>query len=85
MKVKKFQMGGEVAPQQAPAQGGPEEQIVQMAQEIVGQLGPEAAMMLADAIVQLVNSSAQQAPPAASQGQPMYQRQGGKLIFKGRK
>ena len=85
MKVKKFQMGGEVAPQQAPAQGGPEEQIVQMAQEIVGQLGPEAAMMLADAIVQLVNSSAQQAPPPASQGQPMYQRQGGKLIFKGRK
>ena len=84
MKVKKLQMGGEMAPQPAQTQGGPEEQIVQMAQEIVGQLGPEASMMLADAIVQLVNSSAQQAPPA-SQGQPMYQRQGGKLIFKGRK
>ena len=77
MKVKKLQQGGEAAPQAAPQQGGsPEQQIMQMAQEIIGQLGPEAALMLAEAITQM----AQQA-----QTPPTYQRKGGKLVLKGKK
>lgn len=76
MKVKKFQQGG-VAPEQAPApqQAGPEEQIAQMAQEIIGKLGPEASAMLAQMIMEMLQGAAQQAP----QQQPTYQRKGGKL------
>lgn len=77
MKIKQFQQGGEVAPQAAPQQGNPEQQVIQMAQEIVGQLGIEAAIMLANAIMQIAQQS-QQAPPT-------YQRKGGKLVLKGKK
>ena len=77
MKLKKLQTGGEVAPQQAaPQQGNPEQQIMQMAQEIISQLGPEGATMLANAIMQLAQQS--QTPPT-------YQRLGGKLVLKGKK
>ena len=60
---------------QAPAQGqgSPEEQIAQMAQEIISQMGPEAAAMLAQTIMQMIQSVAQQ-------GQPTYQRKGGRLV-----
>ena len=75
MKVKKFQVGGPApAPEQA-AQPGPEEQIAQMAQEIIGKLGPEASAMLAQMIMEMLQGAAQQ----ASQQQPTYQRKGGKL------
>jgi hypothetical protein len=76
MKIKSLQQGG-AAP--APAQsGGPEEQLAQMAQQIIEQLGPEAAAMLAQMLVQMLEgAAAQQAPPA-----PTYQRKGGKLIRK---
>ena len=92
MKLRKFQEGGAVpsgdqsqgqaqaqggAPDQtqAPAQGqgSPEEQIAQMAQEIISQMGPEAAAMLAQTIMQMIQSVAQQ-------GQPTYQRKGGRLV-----
>lgn len=83
MKIKFLQQGGAPAPAPAeggaPAQGGgPEEQIAQMATQIVQQLGPEGAMMLAQAIAQLV----QQAPAAAPAegGQPQFAREGGKLV-----
>ena len=64
MKIKKFQMGG-AAPEQAaqtPEQGGQgaEEQLAQMAQQIISQLGPEASAMLADMIVQMLQGAAQQ-------------------------
>lgn len=70
------------APEQggAPAQGGqggPEEQIAQMAQQIIEQLGPEAAAMLAQMIMQMLQGAAQQAP----QGQPVYAKRGGKLVL----
>jgi len=69
MIVKKLQMGGpapEAAPQggaPAPEQGGqaqgggPEEQIAAMAQQIVEQLGPEAAAMLAEMIMQMLQGA----------------------------
>lgn len=82
MKIKKFQEGG-AAPAPAPAegQGGPEEQIMAMAQQIVEQLGPEAAAMLAQVIMQML----QEAPAPQPQGQPVMARQGGKLVMIGRR
>jgi hypothetical protein len=90
MKVKKFQEGGP-APEQAPAQGqeaggapqegNPEEQLAGMAQQIIQQLGPEAAAALAQMIMQMLQGGGEEAP----QGQPQYQRQGGKLVMIGRK
>lgn len=82
MKVIKFQEGGAVSPDTTQPQGGapaqqaqasPEEQIAQMAQEIISQMGPEAAAMLAQTIMQMIQSVAQQ-------GQPTYQRKGGRLV-----
>lgn len=79
MKVLKFQQGG-VAPegaapeQGAPAGAGAEEQLAQMAQQIVQQLGPEASAALAQMIMQLIQGGAQ------PQGQPTYQRKGGRLV-----
>ena len=84
MKIKKFQQGGPApeagAPveaqgaEQAPQGGGAEEQIAQMAQRIIQQLGPDAAAMLAQMIMQMLEGAAQQ-------GQPTYQRKGGKLVM----
>lgn len=82
-------MGG--APEAAPAQSGPgpEEQIAQMAQQIIEQLGPEAAAMLAQIIMQMLQGAqgaqgggGEQASP---QGEPVYARKGGKLVMLGRK
>ena len=89
MKVKFLQQGGavtasEATPTQGAAQqGGAEEQIAQMAQQIIQQLGPEASAMLAQVIMQILQG-AQGGEPEA-QGQPTYQRKGGKLVFVGRK
>lgn len=84
MKVRKFQEGGQAPAQGAPAQGGgqpnPEEQLAQMAQQIVQQLGPEASAALAQMIMQLLQGAAQQAPQAA----PTYAKKGGKLVMLGR-
>lgn len=82
MKVKKFQQGGpmpdEGAPAGAPAeQGGqmaPEEQLMMMAQEIIQQLGPEGAAMLAEAIMAMLQQG------AAPQEAPAYAKRGGKLV-----
>jgi len=78
--------GGAPAPEQGgQAQGGgPEEQIAAMAQQIVEQLGPEAAAMLAEMIMQMLQGAgggAQEAP----QGEPVYAKKGGKLVLIGRK
>lgn len=72
MKVKFLQEGGAVPA--APAGPGPEEQIMQMAQQIVQQLGPEGAAMLAQAIMEMLQASAP--APAA----PTYAKKGGKLV-----
>lgn len=94
MIVKKLQQGGpapEAAPQGGapapggqPQGGGPEEQIAAMAQQIVEQLGPEAAAMLAEMIMQMLQGAGggeQEAP----QGEPVYAKKGGKLVLIGRK
>lgn len=81
-RTQKFQEGGampapaEAAPAEAAPQGGdPMEQIYQMAAEIVQQLGPDAAAMLAQAIMEMLQGGAGAAP----QGEPVYKK-GGKLI-----
>lgn len=76
MKLLKFQEGGTApaAPAAPAQQAGPEEQVAQMAQQIVGQLGPEAAAMLAEMIMQLIQGQGQQA-------QPQFARKGGKLTM----
>lgn len=82
-RVGRFQEGGampmpeEAAPQEGAPQGGdPMEQIYQMAGEIVQQLGPDAAAMLAQAIMEMLQGGGAQPAP---QGEPVYKR-GGKLI-----
>ena len=91
--IKKFQQGGpmpasdpamagapvEAAP--APAQGGQDQmmaQIEQMAMEIVQQLGPDAAAMLAEMIMAML----QQGGAPAEGAQPVF-RKGGKMKRKG--
>lgn len=81
MKVKKFQQGGEMPAEAAPAapaggeqQMAPEEQLMMMAQEIIQQLGPEGAAMLAEAIMAMLQQG------AAPQQAPAYARKGGKLV-----
>lgn len=82
-RTQKFQEGGampapEAASAEAAPQGGdPMEQIYQMAAEIVQQLGPDAAAMLAQAIMEMLQGGG--AGAAAPQGEPVYKK-GGKLI-----
>ena len=85
MKIKKFQMGGQVAPEAAPApapeQGGQDQmmaQLEQMAMEIIQSVGPEGAAMLAEMIMAMLQS---QTPVGAPAQQPVF-RKGGKLIRK---
>ena len=90
--IKKFQQGGpmpadpamggapvEAAP--APAEGGQDQmmaQLEQMAMEIVQQLGPDAAAMLAEMIMAML----QQGGAPAEDAQPVF-RKGGKMKRKG--
>ena len=80
MKVKKLQQGGEVVDtqmqlQEAPqeAQSNPEEQIIAMGQQIIQELGPEGAAMLAQIIMEMLQGGGQPQP------QPTFQRKGGTL------
>lgn len=82
MKVNYLQMGGEVAPaqvEQAPQGGGPEEQLMAMANELIQNLGPEASLMLAQIIMEMLQGA------AAPQEAPVYARKGGRLVMKGRR
>ena len=86
MKVRKkrfLQTGGampaEQAPAKAPAQGGsPEEQLGAIAQDIINQLGPEAAGMVAEMILQMLQGGGGQAAP--EQEAPVMARRGGRLV-----
>lgn len=76
------QMPQEVAPQEQMPQGGemgPEEQIMMMAEEIISQFGPEAAMMLAEAIAMMVQGGEGGGEPMPQEA-PAYARRGGKLV-----
>ena len=87
--TRKYQQGGGLEAPAAPAegsvpapameQGGQEaamQQIAQMAAEIIQQLGPEAAAMLAEAIMEMLQGAQQEAPVF---------RCGGKMVKKNKK
>lgn len=86
MKIKAYQEGGAMpaeAPAQAPAQGGAEDQMMQqlaqMAQSIIQQLGPDAAAMLAQIIMEMLQGAAQGPVGAAPEEGQAFMRKGGKL------
>lgn len=72
----------EGAPQGAPQGGGEDammQQVAQVAQEIISSMGPEAAMMLAQVIMEMVQGGGGQAPVGqAPEGEPIFKR-GGKI------
>lgn len=74
-------MAPEAAPA-APAQDQAMQQIAQMAQEIIGQLGPDAAAMLAQTIMEMLQS---QAPIGAPEEEVAFQKCGGKIKKKAKK
>ena len=81
MIIKKFQEGGATpaAPAQVP-QGGEEQmmqQLAQMAQEIIQQLGPDAAAMLAQVIMEMLQGVQQEVGAAPEEQQ--FMRCGGKI------
>lgn len=81
MIIKKFQEGGAApaAPAQAP-QGGEEQmiqQLAQMAQEIIQQLGPDAAAMLAQVIMEMLQGAQQEVGAVPEEQQ--FMRYGGKI------
>lgn len=80
--IKKFQEGGQVE-QGQPQGGGAEEQIAQIAQQLLSQIGPEGCMMLIQILGQMLEGAAQQ--EQAPQGAPVMQRRGGRLTLVGRK
>jgi hypothetical protein len=70
----------------APEQGGAAdqeaammEQLYQMAGEIIQQMGPEAAAMLAQAIMEMLQGGGGEAPMPAPEEQPVYSKRGGVL------
>ena len=87
--VKKFQQGGEMGGQPSPEQmaaeqqaaqdgapqegGNPEEQLMQVADQIIQEMGPEAAAMLAQIIMEMLQGGGEPQP------QPTFQRKGGGL------
>ena len=85
MKIKIFQQGGDLEgpamAQEAPQQGGQDQamqQLQQMAMEIIQSVGPDAAMTLAQMIVEILQS--QQAP--VGEGEPTFYKRGGKVCMK---
>ena len=80
MQIKRYQEGGAApaAPAQAP-QGGEEQmmqQLAQMAQEIIQQLGPDVAAMLAQVIMEMLQGAPQEVGAAPEEQQ--FMRCGGK-------
>src|SRR5574344_1738481 len=81
MQIKRYQEGGAApaAPAQAP-QGGEEQmmqQIAQMAQEIIQQLGPDAAAMLFRSIMEMLQGAQQEVGAVPEEQQ--FMRCGGKI------
>lgn len=90
MRIKSFQEGGAMAPEEAgmapeqgapmggPEQGGdPTAQLQQMAQQIIEAIGPDAAMALAQMIIEMLQGGQAGAPE-----QPGMMRNGGRLAKK---
>lgn len=86
MYIKKLQEGGAapVAPVQEAPQGGQQDQMMQqlaqMAQEIIQQIGPDAAAALAQMIMEILQNAQ---PVAGEQPQEQqFMRKGGKICKK---
>ena len=81
MQIKRYQEGGATPAAPAPApQGGEEQmmqQLAQMAQEIIQQLGPDAAAMLAQVIMEMLQGAQQEIGAAPEEQQ--FMRCGGKI------
>lgn len=75
--VRKYQEGGQ-APA-APAQPDQQmvEQLAQMAQDIIQQLGPDAAAMLAQIIMEMLQGAQEQVGKVPEEQQ--FMRKGGKI------
>lgn len=69
------------APQAAAPEAGAQEQIIaqvdQMADSVIQQLGPDVAVMLAEAIMAKLQGGAEQLPP--EEEQPVYSKMGGQI------
>ena len=93
MKIKAYQEGGPMpaAPEQgAPAQGGAEEQLAQLAQQLVEMLmqqigDPQAVMMVLQMAAEMLQGAAQQPVGAAPEEGQAFMRKGGKLMKCGAK
>ena len=81
MQIKRYQEGGAApaAPAQAPQSGEEQmmQQLAQMAQEIIQQLGPDAAAMLAQVIMEMLQGAQQEVGAAPEEQQ--FMRCGGKI------
>ena len=81
MQIKRYQEGGATPAAPAPApQGGEEQmmqQLAQMAQAIMQQLGPDAAAMLAQVIMEMLQGAPQEVGAAPEEQQ--FMRCGGKI------
>lgn len=92
MKIKAYQEGGPMpaAPEQgAPAQGGAEEQLAQLAQQLVQMLmqqigDPQAVLVVLQMAAEMLQSSAQPVGAAPEEGQA-FMRKGGKIMKCGAK
>lgn len=82
--ITKYQQGGTVAPEQgASAQGGAEDQLAMLAQQLVETLmqslgDPNAVIAVLQAALEMVQGAAQE------QAQPVFKK-GGKLVKKSQK
>ena len=87
MQIKKFQEGGAApaAPEQgAPVQGGAEEQLAQLAQQLIQMLlqqlqDPNAVMAVLQMAAEMLQQAAQPVGQAPEEGQS-FMRKGGKLV-----
>ena len=81
MQIKRYQEGGATpaAPAQAP-QGGEEQmmqQLAQIANQLIQELGPEAAAMLAQVIMEMLQGAQQEVGAVPEEQQ--FMRCGGKI------
>lgn len=87
MKIKKHQMGGQIeGNQETPQQSGVEEQLAQVAQQILDSLmqalgDPQAVAMVLQMAMEMLQGAAQEAGTVPAEGQ-QFMRKGGKICKK---
>lgn len=87
MKIKKHQMGGQIeGNQETPQQSGVEEQLAQVAQQILDSLmqalgDPQAVAMVLQMAMEMLQGAAQEAGAVPTEGQ-QFMRKGGKICKK---